>query len=75
MSDVSEKDAKLGTLSRQLKIAIESAADQTGQISNLRAEVLTLETSLAEVREGHPIEGFVLVRILECCETDQYEAP
>ena len=56
-SDVQEKDAKKNTLQRQLNIAMEKSADHSGQVQALREEVLTLETSLAEVREGHPIEG------------------
>lgn len=56
-SEGSDKDAKYTTIQRQLNIAMESAGDYTGQISSLREEILTLQTSLAEVREGHPIEG------------------
>lgn len=56
-SDVQEKDAKKNTLQRQLNIAMEKSADHSGQVQALREEILTLQTSLAEVREGHPIEG------------------
>ena len=57
-SEGSDKDAKNTTLQRQLNIAMESAGDYTGQITNLREEIFTLQTSLTEVREGHPIEGY-----------------
>ena len=56
-SDVQEKDTKKTTLQRQLNIAMEKSADHSGQVQGLREEILTLQTSLAEVKEGHPIEG------------------
>ena len=56
-SDVQDIDAKKTTLQRQLNIAMEKSADHSGQVKSLREEILTLQTSLGEVREGHPIEG------------------
>ena len=56
-TDMQETDAKKNTLQRQLNIAMEKSADHSGQVQALREEILTLQTSLAEVREGHPIEG------------------
>ena len=56
-SDVQDVDAKKTTLQRQLNIAMEKSADHSGQVKNLREEILTLQTSLGEVREGHHIEG------------------
>lgn len=56
-SVMQETDAKKDTLQRQLNIAMEKSADHSGQVQALREEILTLQTSLAEVREGHPIEG------------------
>ena len=62
ISDISDKDAKNNTLQRQLNIAIESSAEHTGQVGSLREEIIALQTSLTEVREGHPIEGTVTFR-------------
>lgn len=56
-SNVQETDAKRNTLQRQLNIAMEKSADHNNQVQALREEILTLQTSLVEVREGHPIEG------------------
>ena len=56
-SDVQDIDAKKTTLQRQLNIAMEKSADHSGQVKSLSEEILTLQSSLGEVREGHPIEG------------------
>ena len=56
-TEVQEKDAKKTTLQRQLNIAMEKSADHNDQVKSLREEILSLQTSLSEVHEGHPIEG------------------
>ena len=56
-AEVQEKDAKKTTLQRQLNIAMEKSADHSGVVKSLREEILSLQTDLSKVREGHPLEG------------------
>lgn len=58
-SDASEKDAKIITLQRQLDNAQNSAADSHVNTQRLRQDILSLHSSLGQVRQGHPIEGSV----------------
>ena len=58
-NDASEKETKLIALQRQLKSAQELSADQEKQVQGMRQEVSNLHSSIEEVRQGHPIEGFV----------------
>ena len=58
-SDASDKDAKLATLQGQLDSAQEDSADQHKQALEIRQEMSILQSSVTEVRQGHPIEGSV----------------
>ena len=58
-SNTSEIEARLTALQRQLENSQELSTDQEKQVQGMRQEVSGLQTSLAEVRQGHPIEGFV----------------
>lgn len=59
VSDASEKDDKLALLQGQLDSAQEDSADQYKQNLEVRRQTSILQSSLAEVRQGHPIEGSV----------------
>ena len=56
-SDVSDKNTKLTILQAQLDSTQEDSADQYKQALATRQEMSVLQSSLAEVRKGHPIEG------------------
>ncbi|KAL2052759.1 hypothetical protein ABVK25_006999 [Lepraria finkii] len=56
-SNASEIEAKLTALQRQLENSQELSTDQEKQVQGMRQEVSGLQISLAEVRQGHPIEG------------------
>lgn len=58
-SNTSEIEAKLTALQRQLENSQQLSTDQEKQVQGMRQEVSGLQISLAEVRQGHPIEGFV----------------
>ena len=58
-SDASDKDTELVLLQAQLNSTQEHSADQFKQTLETRQEVSVLQSSLAEVRKGHPIEGSV----------------
>lgn len=57
--DASDKDAKLATLQGQLDSTQEDSADQHKQALEIRQEMSILQSSVTEVRQGHPIEGSV----------------
>lgn len=57
--DASEKDVEFTTLQRQLDRARELSTHQYKQFQETRQEISSLQSSLAEVREGHPIQGSV----------------
>lgn len=58
-SDASDKDTKLATLQGQLDSAQDDSADQYKQALEIRQEMSVLQSSLTEVKQGHPIEGSV----------------
>ncbi|KAL9098683.1 MAG: hypothetical protein Q9163_005697 [Psora crenata] len=58
-SDTSEKDAKLLALKRQLDNAHNVTTELHTQLQKSREEYITLQTSLTQVQQGHPIEGYV----------------
>lgn len=58
-SDASDKDAKLAVLQGQLDIAQEESANEYKQVFKIRQKMSVLQSSLTEVRQGHPIEGSV----------------
>ena len=58
-SDMSDRDAKLVVLHGQLDRAQEDSADQYKQNLEARQQMFILQSSLTEVRQGHPIEGSV----------------
>ena len=58
-SDASDKDTKFVMLQAQLDSTQEDSADQYKQTLATRREVSVLQSSLAEVRKGHPIQGSV----------------
>ena len=58
-SDASDKDAKLAMLQGQLDSAQEDSVDQYKQNLEARQQISILQSSLTEVRQGHPIEGSV----------------
>ena len=58
-SDASEKDTKLAMLQEQLNNAQEDSTDQYKQALEIRKEMSVLQSSLAEARQGKPIEGSV----------------
>lgn len=58
-SDASDKDTKLAMLQGQLNSAQEDTAEQYKKVLEIRREVSVLQSSLTEVRQGHPIEGSV----------------
>jgi len=59
LSDANSKEAESQVAKRQLENAQDSSADQYAQTQRLRQEILSLQTSLGQVRQGHPIEGSV----------------
>lgn len=58
-SIVSEKDNKATVLQRQLDNVQDLSADQSGKEQRLRQDISSLESSITDVRQGHPIEGSV----------------
>lgn len=58
-SEASEKDSKAIVLQRQLENAQDQSADQSVKEQTLRQDLSSLESSMSEVRRGHPIEGSV----------------
>ncbi|KAK4698005.1 hypothetical protein P7C71_g162, partial [Lecanoromycetidae sp. Uapishka_2] len=58
-SDATEQHTKFTSLQRQLGDAQERSTSQYEQFLETRQEVSSLQSSLAEVRGGHPIEGSV----------------
>lgn len=57
--DATDKDANIDGLRRELEKAHELSADQYKQVQQLRQDVSVLQSSLTEIRQGHPIEGSV----------------
>ncbi len=57
--DASDKDTKLAMLQGQLDSSQEDSADQYRQALEIRQEMFVLQSSLTEVRRGHPLEGSV----------------
>lgn len=58
-SDAIDKDNKLAMLQVQLDSAQEDSANEYKQVFKIRQEMSVLQSSLTEVRQGHPIEGSV----------------
>lgn len=58
-SDAFSSNTQLAVLQKQLESAQEATADHIGHTSDMRQELLALETSFGQIRQGHPIEGFV----------------
>ncbi|CAF9936771.1 MAG: hypothetical protein ALECFALPRED_006976 [Alectoria fallacina] len=58
-SDANDKDTKLAMLQGQLDSAQKASAEQYEQVYGIRQEMSVLQASLAEVKQGHPIEGSV----------------
>ena len=58
-SDASDKENKLAMLQGQLESALEDSADQYNQALETRKEMYSLQSSLTEIGQGHPIEGSV----------------
>lgn len=56
-SDAIDKDNKLAMLQVQLDSAQEDSANEYKQVFKIRQEMSVLQSSLTEVRQGHPIEG------------------
>lgn len=54
-----EEDSKAAALQRRLDDAEDSTLDQAQKEERLRQDVSSLESCIAEVRKGHPIEGSV----------------
>ncbi|KAL9124445.1 MAG: hypothetical protein Q9217_006219 [Psora testacea] len=57
--EAADKDAKLLTLQRQVEDAQGASAEHHTQLQKSRQECITLQTPLAKVQQGHPIEGSV----------------
>ena len=57
--DASNGGTKVAILQRQLDNAQDLSADQCKQFQVFRQEISQLQTSILEVRQGHPIEGLV----------------
>ena len=64
-SDASDKENKLAMLQCQLESALEDSADQYEQALETRREMSSLQSSLTEIGQGHPIEGSVSAVPLE----------
>lgn len=60
-SDASDKDTRLAVLQGQLDSAQVDSADQYKQVFQTRQEISVLQSSLTEIRQGHPVEGSVSV--------------
>lgn len=58
-NDASKQEFKLTEIQRQLDLAQELSVDQYKQFQETRQEISTLQSSIAEVREGHPLDGCV----------------
>ena len=58
-NDAVDKDMKLAMVQGQLKSAQELSADQYKQALETRQEIISLQSSLTEVRQDHPLEGSV----------------
>lgn len=59
ISDASEQNTKFAALKHQLDDAQERSINQYKDFQETRQVISSLESSLAEVRAGHPIEGSV----------------
>ena len=57
--DSDEKAATIQSLQRQLEVIQALSTDQDKRLQHKSQEITNLQSSLAEVREGHPIEGSV----------------
>lgn len=57
--DSDEKATTIQSLQRQLEISQALSVDQDKRLQDKSEEITNLQSSLAEVREGHPIEGSV----------------
>jgi len=58
-SVASEKDNKATALQRQLDKVQDQSANQSAKEQRLRQDISSLESSITDVRQGHPIEGSV----------------
>jgi hypothetical protein len=58
-SSTNDIEARLTVLQRQLENSQLLSTDQEKQVQGMRQEIAGLQSSLVEVRQGHPIEGFV----------------
>ena len=59
MSESKDKDDNVTILRRQLEKEQDLSAEQFKEVQSLRQEISLLQTSIAEVQHGHPIEGCV----------------
>ena len=57
--DSDEKATTIQSLQRQLEVVQALSVDQDKRLQDKSQEITHLQSSLAEVREGHPIEGSV----------------
>ena len=57
--DSDEKETTVKTLQRQLENIQALSVDQDKRLQDKNQEITNLQSSLAEVRQGHPIEGSV----------------
>lgn len=59
IDDSDEKETMIKTMQRQLENVQALSVDQDKQLQDKTQEITNLQSSLAEVRQGHPIEGSV----------------
>ena len=77
--EVADKDMKIRTLQRQLEHTEASCIDRHMTIQHLRQENSTLQTSLTQVQQGHPVEGSVHLNLVKvhsahnCQSTEVYK--
>ena len=58
-ADLADRDARVLTLEKHAANTEASSSDRYTQIQELRQENIVLQTSLTQVQQGHPVEGFV----------------
>lgn len=74
-SDMSDRDANIAVLHGQLDRAQEDSADRYKQSLEARQQISILQSSLTEVRHGHPIEGSVSVSAVPSLAPVTYNVP